>query len=201
MKETRSNVLCTELSTPVSPDRRMMRAETTLPVLTPGMLPPPPFWQPGQRRIDITVVDIGHDPWRVSAHPLAGAGAWLRPGTPSPRPILVVRPSIPALVHAEQVLARLEPWVALGAADAPGRLVVTGARHWPREVPGTAGHRLQPLVADAVIPRNGRINCAQLKLIPARAAISPMMLSQATNQPEAGPPSAAAQWYMAPDVG
>src|SRR5690349_15176805 len=57
------------------------------------------------------------------------------------------------------------------------------------------------LVADAVIPRNGRMNCAQLKLIPTRAAISPMMFNHATNQPDAGPPSAAAQWYMAPDVG
>jgi hypothetical protein len=128
----------------------LARAETSLPVLTPGMLPPPRFWRPGQRQIDVTIVDVGHDPWRVTAHPLAGAGAWLRPGTPSPRPILVVRPTIPSLAHAEQILARLDPWVRLRAAVPPAQLVVAGAKRWPPEVFGSAGHRTQNLLADAL---------------------------------------------------
>ena len=37
--------------------------------------------------------------------------------------------------------------------------------------------------------------------MPASAAMRPTMFSHATNQPDAGPPSAAAQWYIAPEVG
>src|SRR5262245_26806660 len=37
--------------------------------------------------------------------------------------------------------------------------------------------------------------------MPASAAIRPMMLQQATRHAQAGPPRAAAQWYLAPDVG
>lgn len=128
----------------------LARAETQLPVLAPGMLPPPRFWRPGERQIDVTIVDVGHDPWRVTAHPLAGAGAWLRPGTPSPRPILVVRPTVPSLTHAEQILARLDPWVRLYAVVPPVQLVVVGAKRWPAEVSGSAGHRTHNILPDAL---------------------------------------------------
>jgi hypothetical protein len=128
----------------------LARAETPLPVLTPGMLPPPPLWDPVHRQIDVTIVDIGHDAWRVTAHPLAGAGAWLRPGLPISRPLLVVGPTIPGVLHAEQVLARLEPWVRLGAVTPPVRLIVVGARKWPSVVTGAAGRRVQELLSAAV---------------------------------------------------
>lgn len=128
----------------------LARAETTLPVLAPGMLPAPQFWRPGPRRIDVTVVDIGHDPWRVGAHPLAGAGAWLRDGNPAPVPILAVRPSAPSLAHAEQVLARFETWTRLGAATPPAQLVVVGAKRWPATVTATAGIRVQKLLDSAI---------------------------------------------------
>jgi hypothetical protein len=71
----------------------LARAETSLPALTPGMVPPPRFWRPAVRELHATVVDLGHDAWRVSAHPLIGAGEWLRRGTPLSRPVLVVRPT------------------------------------------------------------------------------------------------------------
>ncbi|WP_179956924.1 hypothetical protein [Amycolatopsis anabasis] len=153
----------------------LARAETSLPVLAPGMLPPPRFWQPGNRVIDVTVVDVGHDPWRVTAHPLAGAGAWLRTGKPSPEPILVVRPTIPALVHAEQVLARLEPWVRLGTVTPPAQLIVVGAKRWPTGVPGTAGRRLQRLLPDAVfLPHDPEIALSGIT-----AAVTPPKLRSA----------------------
>ncbi|WP_179957028.1 hypothetical protein [Amycolatopsis anabasis] len=128
----------------------LARVETTLPVLAPGMVPPPRFWSPHPRHLDATVVDIGHDPWRVAAHPLAGAGAWLRRGTPAPRPVLVVRPSIPSLARAEQVLARLEYWSNLGATVMPVALIVVGAKRWPSTVAGSAGRRVQALLPGAV---------------------------------------------------
>ncbi len=131
----------------------LARAETTLPVLAPGMFPAPRFWRPGPRKIDVTVVDIGHDPWRVGAHPLAGAGAWLRAGTPVPTPILAVRPSAPSLAHAEQVLARFEAWIRLGATVPTAQLVVVGARRWPATVTATAGIRVQKFLDSAIFLR------------------------------------------------
>ncbi|SDU66869.1 hypothetical protein SAMN04489733_8022 [Amycolatopsis keratiniphila] len=131
----------------------LARAETTLPVLAPGMLPPPSFWRPGPRKIDVTVVDIGHDPWRVGAHPLLGAGAWLRGGNPAPIPILAVRPSTPSLAHAEQILARFEAWNRLDAVTLPVQLVVVGARRWPATVTATAGIRVQKLIDSAIFLR------------------------------------------------
>jgi hypothetical protein len=125
------------------------RLESRLPVISPGMVPPPRFWRPDVSPLHVTVVDLGHDGWRVTANPLLGAGAWLRSGLPPTRPVLVVRPSRPSLRHAEQVLARLDPWVRAGTVSPPGQLVVTGAKRWPRGVVGAAGRRLEPLLASA----------------------------------------------------
>ncbi|WP_410626173.1 hypothetical protein [Amycolatopsis sp. cmx-8-4] len=116
----------------------------------PAMFPPPPFWHPGGRSVDVTVVDIGHDPWRLAIDPALGPGQWLRVGSPSPIPALVVRPSVPGLAHAEQVLARLEPWVRAGAITPPTQLLVVGARRWPKGVAGTAGRRTSVLLSDAL---------------------------------------------------
>lgn len=127
----------------------LAQLETWLPVIAPGMVPPPRFWHLGVN-LDATVVDLGHDSWRLAAHPLAGAGGWLRSGTPMPKPVLVVRASRPALHHAEQVLSRLEPWVGTGVASTPVRLVVMGAKRWPRGVAGSAGRRVAGLLSDAV---------------------------------------------------
>ncbi|WIV52841.1 hypothetical protein [Amycolatopsis nalaikhensis] len=116
----------------------------------PVMFPPPLYWHPGGRGVDVTVVDIGHDPWRLATDPALGPGQWLRVGSPSPIPALVVRPTVPGLVHTEQVLARLEPWVRAGAVTPPMQLLVVGARRWPSGVAGTAGRRTSVLLPDAV---------------------------------------------------
>lgn len=128
----------------------LARLESQLPVITPGMMPPPPRWLPEMAAPHVTVVDVGHDGWRATANPLAGAGGWLRRGMPASRPVLVVRPTRPSLRHAEQVLARLDPWVDFGAATAPVQLVVTGVKRWPAGVVGAAGRCLEPLVDTAV---------------------------------------------------
>jgi hypothetical protein len=111
--------------------------------------PSPPSWHPGGRRADVTVVDIGHDPWRLCSDPSTGPGQWLRPGSPSPIPVLVVRPTVPGLTHAEQILARLEPFARSGGVTPPTQLIVMGARRWPHAVPGTAGRRTSVLLPDA----------------------------------------------------
>lgn len=126
------------------------RVDSDLPVITPGMVPSPAWWRPNDVALAATVVDIGHDAWRVAANPMVGVGAWLRHGEPPPRPLLVCRASQPSLLHAEQVLARLEPWVGLGALAAVEQLVVVGARRWPAGVVGGAGRRLADLVENAL---------------------------------------------------
>lgn len=152
----------------------LARLETSLSVVAPGMVPPPKFWRP-PLPLDATVVDLGHDPWRVTAHPLAGAGTWLRRGTPQPRPVLVVRPSRPSLLHAEQVLARLDPWVSSAAVSAPVQLVVMGAKRWPRGVAGAAGRRVNTLLSDAVfVPHDHDLAASGIT-----AAVTPARLREA----------------------
>ena len=158
------------------------RTETSLPVLTPGMVPPPRFWRPMVRELDTTVVDIGHDAWRVSSHPLIGAGEWLRRGAPAPRPVLVVRPTRPSLTHAEQVLARWEPWAQIEAVTPPAQLLVMGAKRWPAGVAGVAGRRLAGLVDGAVfVPHDPGLAVGGItaELTPARArrAVAPLLHS------------------------
>lgn len=129
------------------------RMESALPAIIPGMVPPPPVWAPSAEVAvapTVTVIDIGHDGWRAVANPLVGAGAWLREGDPPPGPVLVIRGTRPSVRHAEQVLARLEPWIAAGTAAPVEALVVMGVRRWPAGVPGAAGTRLGPLVETAV---------------------------------------------------
>ncbi|MGV9364274.1 hypothetical protein [Amycolatopsis sp. NPDC003731] len=116
----------------------------------PVLFPSPPYWHPGGRGVDVTVVDIGHDPWRLATDPALGPGQWLRVGSPSPIPALVVRPTVPGLAHAEQVLARLDPWVRTAAVTPPTQLLVVGARRWPKGVAGTAGRRTSILLSDTV---------------------------------------------------
>ncbi|WP_328617281.1 hypothetical protein OHS18_13665 [Amycolatopsis sp. NBC_00355] len=116
----------------------------------PMIFPSPAYWHPGGRSIDVTVVDIGHDPWRLASNPALGPGRWLRVGSPSPIPALVVRPTVPGLAHAEQVLARLAPWVRAGEVTPPTQLLVVGADRWPKGVAGTAGRRTSVLLPDAV---------------------------------------------------
>ncbi|KAA2252477.1 hypothetical protein F0L68_35600 [Solihabitans fulvus] len=126
------------------------RLETTVPVLAPEMVPPPRFWASPVGQPQVTVVDVAADLWRLAANPLDGPGAWLRQGTPCPRPILVVRATRPSLLHAEQVLHRLRVWSAVGLVTMPVALIVVGARRWPPGVVGVAGTHLTPLVDGAV---------------------------------------------------
>lgn len=127
----------------------LARLDVTDLAAEPVLFPPPPYWHPG-RGVDVTVVDVGHDPWRLADDPALGPGQWLRVGSPSPIPALVVRPTVPGLAHAEQVLARLAPWARAGAVTPPTQLLVVGARRWPKGVAGTAGRRTSILVPDAV---------------------------------------------------
>jgi hypothetical protein len=158
----------------------LARLETRLPMVTPGMVPPPPAWLPQLDPLHVTVVDIGHDGWRATANPLVGAGGWLRYGTPVQRPLIVVRPTRPSLRQAEQVLARLDRWIAAGAAVAPFALVVTGAKRWPAGVAGAAGQRLASLVEDAVfIPHDPQVEAGGITddLLPDRLieAVTPLL--------------------------
>ena len=111
---------------------------------------------------------------------MIGAGEWLRRGMPAPRPVLVVRPTRPSLIHAEQVLARLEAWVEIGAVAAPAQLVVMGAKRWPAGVTGVAGRRVAGLVEGAVfVPQDAELAVggitAELTPAPARDAVAPLL--------------------------
>lgn len=160
----------------------LARVETSLPVVAPGMVPPPGFWRPPVRELHATVVDLSHDAWRVSAHPLTGAGEWLRQGSPAPRPVLVVRATRPSLMHAEQVLARLDTWGGIGAVTPPSQLVVMGATRWPPSVAGVAGRRVAELLEGAVfVPHDPELAVggitAQVTPAQVRAAVAPLLSS------------------------
>jgi hypothetical protein len=169
----------------------LARLEARLPAITPGMVPPPEVWLPQAEPLHATVADLGHDGWRIAANPLVGAGGWLRRGTPSTRPILVVRPTRPSLWHAEQVLARLDPWIRLGLVTPPRQLVVTGVRRWPRGVPGAAGGRVAPLVESALfVPHDGELEIGGVTAAAMSArvlnALVPLLADTDLGDPEPG---------------
>ena len=153
----------------------LARAETSLPVFTPGMCPAPPDWlpDPAPDPLHLTVVDLGYGGWRAAASPLYGPGAWLRAGHPVQRPVLVVRASRPSLRQAEHVLARLADWVDAGAATAVFQLVVCGARKWPPGIAGTAGPRIRALLDTAVfIPHDPGLAADGVTADPSPARVS-----------------------------
>ena len=162
-------------------DALVARLESPLPTISPGMVPPPRLWRPDVNPLHVTVVDLGHDGWRATANPLLGAGAWLRRGMPSTRPVLVVRATRPSLRHAEQVLARLDPWVRAEVVSTPCRLIVTGAKRWPPGVVGAAGRRIEPLLESALfVPHDGGLAAGgitgELLAARVRAAFAPMLV-------------------------
>ncbi|WP_329060456.1 hypothetical protein [Amycolatopsis sp. NBC_01480] len=128
----------------------LARAETTSATLNAADLPPPPYWLPPGHRVRATVVDLASDPWSIATNPAAGAGAWLAPVGGGTHPIVVVRPSLPGVIHAEQILARLEYWGRRGSVALPCRLVVVGVRKWPAQVAASAGARVQALIPTTV---------------------------------------------------
>ena len=120
------------------------------PVRSPGMVPAPQYWTSPGGPVDVTVVDIGWDAWALAAMPLQGPGGWLRCGTPTPRPVLALRPSLPAARHTEQLLSRLMPWTEGGGVTAIGVVAVMGAKRMPPALWAAAGAALTPLMASAV---------------------------------------------------
>lgn len=152
-------------------------------VASASMVPSPDWWLPQSTSSpQVTVVDLGWDPWALSAAPLRGPGAWMEYGSPSPRPILVVPATRPGLAHANGVLERLRPWVDSTRIAPMARLVVSGARRWPRDVPGVASALLRPLLADAVfIPQDPQARIAGVGPDPVsprlRRAVTPLLTS------------------------
>jgi hypothetical protein len=128
----------------------LARAETTAATLSAVDLPPPPYWLPPGHRVGMTVVDLASDPWSIATNPATGAGAWLAPAGGGTHPIVVVRPTVPGVIHAEQILARLEYWGRRGTVALPRQLVVVGARKWPAQVAAGAGTRVQALMPTTI---------------------------------------------------
>ncbi|WP_344864076.1 hypothetical protein [Amycolatopsis ultiminotia] len=113
------------------------------------------WWLPDQRSMQLTVVDLDGDAWQLGSNVRIGAGRWL---VMAGCTLLVVRPTVPGLHHAEQVLACLEPWVLRQVVKPVAHLVVVGERKWPPRVAATAGPRVAQLLGDTIfVPRDSDI--------------------------------------------
>ncbi|MFE3175937.1 hypothetical protein ACFXPA_12230 [Amycolatopsis sp. NPDC059090] len=135
------------------------------------------WWLPGDRRVQATVVDVAGDAWELASDVRLGAGRWLGLAA---CPLLVLRPTVPGLIQAEQVLARLEPWVLWRQIPSIGHLVVVGARRWPARVAATAGTRVSAMLESAVfLPHDREIATggitADVTPDKIRAALSPLL--------------------------
>jgi len=160
---------------------RCARLEYTgVPVRSAGMVPAPQYWNPPDGAVDVTVVDIGWDAWALGAMPLQGPGGWLRHGTPTPRPVLALRPSMPAARHTEQLLSRLAAWTSGGGATEVTSVVVMGAKKLSPAVRAVAGNALTPLLQHAVCLPTDR-NVAERGVsteptpAPAQHAVAPLL--------------------------
>ncbi|MBN9743599.1 hypothetical protein DMP23_21390 [Amycolatopsis sp. A1MSW2902] len=105
------------------------------------------WWLPGDRSVQVTVVDVAGDAWELASDVRVGIGRWL---TLAVCPLLVLRPTVPGLVQAEQVLARLEPWMLRRVIPPVANLVVSGTRRWPPRVAATAGNRVHSMLDGTV---------------------------------------------------
>ena len=128
-------------------------------VFTAGMVPAPHWWLPNRHPPDVTIIDLGWDPWPLAAYPLRGPGAWLEtsPSTPTDQrqhPVLVCAPTRPSLARGEQVLTRLRPWTRSQQVVPPAGLIVSGARRWPRGVSGAGGRELARLGPATFLPHH-----------------------------------------------
>jgi len=160
---------------------RCARLEYTgAPVRSAGMVPAPQYWASPDGAVDVTVVDIGWDAWALAAMPLQGPGGWLRHGTPTSRPVLALRPSMPAARHTEQLLSRLAAWTSGGGATEVTSVVVMGAKKLPPAVRAVAGNALTPLLQHAVCLPTDR-NVAERGVsteptpAPAQHAVAPLL--------------------------
>ena len=169
-----------------------------VPVRSPGMVPPPHCWAPVTAGgVDVTVVDVGWDGWALAALPLAGPGGWLRRGEPGPRPVIAVRPTLPAARHVEQLLTRMEPWCRDdGGATPVAAVAVLGTKRVPAAMRAAAGAVLSPLLDDAVcIPPDRSIEQRGITAEPtpaaAQQAVTPLLtawgLLSTTPAPEPRP--------------
>jgi hypothetical protein len=134
------------------------RLESDLPLLSPSLIPRPAHWVPAAGPLHVTIVDVGHDALPAVTDPLLGSAGWLRRGAQQ-RVVLAVEATRPAMRHAEQVLARLQPWVTGGSASAPAQLVVMGASSWPAALLDLARPRFRSLIDNAVfVPFDEQVN-------------------------------------------
>ena len=130
-----------------------------IPVRSPALVPAPQYWVSPDGPVDVTVIDIGWDAWgALGATALQGPGGWLRCGSPTPRPVLAMRPSLPAARHTEQLLNRLAHWDHDGGAADIAAVAVIGAKKVPPALRAAAGDALTPLLASAVcLPDDRRL--------------------------------------------
>ena len=129
-----------------------------IPVRSPALVPAPQYWASPDGPVDVTIIDIGWDAWALGATALQGPGGWLRCGSPTPRPVLAMRPSLPAARHTEQLLNRLAHWDHDGGAADIAAVAVIGAKKVPPALRAAAGDALTPLLASAVcLPDDRRL--------------------------------------------
>ncbi|MFI5934079.1 hypothetical protein [Actinoplanes sp. NPDC051494] len=128
------------------------RIVSTGPPLGPWAVPRPVDWvarEPWQ--VDVTIVDLGWDMWRVMA-PQAGLGPleWCVLGNATVHPILVMRATLPSVSAAELILHRYGVGVERAGLTPVQRLAVAGAGGWPDRVRGATGNLVEGLAHDAV---------------------------------------------------
>ena len=113
--------------------------------LTVAAVPKPPEWAASLAApVDLTVVDVGWDPWRLmTGGSEIGPLAWCLAAPAATRPMLVVRPTVPSVGLAEAVIARYSLGQRRVHLAPVAGLVVTGADSWPNQVRAGLGYLLQ----------------------------------------------------------
>ena len=121
-------------------------------VFQAGMVPTAQEWFPEGTGAEVTIIDVGWDPWACLAGPAAGPGSWWACSTELPEelrpcPVLVCSPTRPSVARAQALMTRLLPWSRTQRVAEVLALVVTGAARWPAGVAGVAGREVAELPA------------------------------------------------------
>lgn len=120
--------------------------------ITAQQIPPPHVWAGiAPSGVDVTVVDLGWDPWLLLARLSTLGPAWWLAGDPAQlAPVLVMRPTMSSAAKAEGTLTRYAAGVQHRLLAPISQVAVVGGETFPPQVLAAAGPMTQRAVQRAV---------------------------------------------------
>ena len=131
---------------------QVRRMVPTTAVLDAPQVPTPPLWAAAAPTgVDVTVVDLGWDPWPLlTGLTQLGPGWWLAGDQQQVCPVLVLQPTVASVIKAEGVLARYGNGVRGGLLAGVRAVAAVGGQQWDPRVLSVTGQATRTAAERAV---------------------------------------------------